>query len=146
MAAAPWLLAGLLGAAGVLHFAAPRAFDALVPEQLPGSQRAWVLASGVAELACAAAVAVPATRRRGAWAAAALFVAVFPGNVQMALDGGARGVDGVLGSAAVAWARLPLQIPLVLWAVGVARRADVTRDRSRVGGGRPRTPETRRPA
>ena len=121
--AAPWLLAALLGGAGTLHFLAPRPFETLVPEELPGSQRAWVLASGVAELGCAVAVAVPASRRRGGWASAALFCAVFPGNVQMALDGGARGVNGVLGSAAVAWARLPLQVPLVVWAMGVARRA-----------------------
>lgn len=140
-AAAPWLLAGLLATAGVLHLVAPRPFETLVPEQLPGSPRAWVLASGLAEIACAAAVAVPVTRRAGGWATAALFVAVFPGNVQMALDGGARGVDGWLGSAAVAWARLPLQVPLVLWAVGVARRAErVTEVRDRVGRARPRSP------
>ena len=125
--AAPWLLAGLLATAGVLHFVAPRPFETLVPEELPGSQRAWVLGSGAVQLACAVAVALPATRRRGAWATAALFVGVFPGNVQMALDGGAPGVPGVLGSAAVAWARLPLQVPLVLWAVGVARRGATRR-------------------
>ena len=145
-AAAPWLLAGLLATAGVLHLVAPRPFEALIPEALPGPPRAWVLGSGAAELACAAAVALPATRRIGGWATAALFVAVFPGNVQMALDGGARGVDGWLGSAAVAWARLPLQVPLVLWAVGVARRAaGVTGGRDRVGGPRPTTTDQRRP-
>ena len=100
----------------------PGPFETLIPPAL-GDPHAWVVVSGVAEIACAAALAVPRTRRLGGWASAALLVGVFPGNVQMALDGGAHGVDGVLGSAAVAWLRLPLQVPLVAWAVGVARHA-----------------------
>lgn len=120
-AASPYLLAALLGGAGALHFAIPAPYATIVPPQL-GSPRAWVAASGVAEVACAAAVTVARTRRLGGWASAALFVAVFPANVQMALEGGAPGVDGPLGSAAMAWLRLPLQVPLVLWAVSVARR------------------------
>ena len=117
--AAPYLLAATLGTAGVLHLVHPQPFESLVPPVL-GDAHAWVVVSGVAEIACAAALAVPRTRRLGGWASAALLVGVFPGNVQMALDGGARGVEGVLGSAAVAWLRLPLQVPLVAWAAGVA--------------------------
>ena len=113
--ASPFLLAGLLIGAGVTHFVRPEFYDALVPPVLPGSTRAWVYGSGVVELAVGAAVAVPRTRRRGAIAAAALFVAVFPGNVYMAVEPG-----DVPRWAALA--RLPLQVPLVLWAVQVARR------------------------
>lgn len=113
--ASPFLLAGLLLGAGVTHFVRPEFYDALVPPVLPGSTRAWVYGSGVVELAVGAAVAVPRTRRRGAIAAAALFVAVFPGNVYMAVEPG-----DVPRWAALA--RLPLQVPLVLWAVQVARR------------------------
>lgn len=87
----PYALAALLGAAGVAHFRRPRTFDVLVPEWLPGTARDWTRASGVAELACAAAVAVPATRRAGGLASAALFTAVFPANVKMALDWRDRG-------------------------------------------------------
>src|SRR2546427_12799767 len=79
-------IAGLLGVAGVSHFAIPRFYDAIVPHALPGSARAWSLASGVVELACAGAVALPRTRRLGATAAAVLFVAVFPPNIQMSAD------------------------------------------------------------
>ncbi len=106
-------LAALLGGAGALHFAAPRAFDTAVPPELPGSARAWTLGSGVVELACAAAVAAPRTRRAGALASAALFVAVFPGNVHHV-----RAARTPL-QRRVAWARLPLQVPLVLWALRV---------------------------
>lgn len=110
-------LAALLAGVGTLHFVVPAQFDVLIPEQLPGSPRFWTLASGLAELAIAAAVATPRTRRMGALAAAGLFVAVFPGNIKMAVDWSDRSAT----EQAVAYARLPLQIPLVLWALKVRR-------------------------
>ncbi len=45
-----------------MHFLAPRPYDAIIPERLPGPPRAWTYLSGVAELTCAAAVAHPRTR------------------------------------------------------------------------------------
>jgi uncharacterized membrane protein len=116
--ASPFLFASLLTVTGSSHFAFPKAFASIVPPQLPWTY-GLVYASGVAELACAAGVAVPRTRRVAGWAAAALLVAVFPANVQMALDAGGR-------SDAYRWgtyARLPVQAPLFLWAVSVARSA-----------------------
>ncbi|MDX3799043.1 hypothetical protein [Streptomyces sp. AK04-3B] len=112
----PLLLAGLLATAGVAHFAVPRSFDATVPRALPGSARAWTYASGVAELALAAGVALPRTRKAAALATAAFFVGVFPANVKMAWDWRHRPT----ALKAVAVGRLPLQAPLVLWARGVA--------------------------
>ncbi len=55
------MLAVLLGGAGVTHFLRPRGYDRIVPAGLP--PRITTLASGVAELAVAAGLAVPATRR-----------------------------------------------------------------------------------
>lgn len=113
----PHLLAALLTAAGVAHFVKPGFYDPMIPELLPGSARTWTYGSGVVEIAVAAAVAVPQTRQRGALAAALLFVAVFPGNIQMALD--ASGTS----EKAVAYARLPLQLPLIWWAWRLRRRS-----------------------
>lgn len=107
-------LALLLGTAGAMHFVAPKFFDALIPRSLPGEPRTWTYGSGVAELGCAAAVAVPRTRRLGALVAALLFVGVFPGNVKMAVDYHTRRKP--LPMRVGALLRLPLQIPLVLWA------------------------------
>ena len=115
-AASPWLLAGLLGGAGLLHLVVPGPYDRIVPAPLP-APRLWTYGSGVVQLLCAAAVAAPRTRERGALAAAVLFVAVFPANVQMALDAGST------TGRAVAYARLPLQVPLVLWALQVRRQS-----------------------
>jgi uncharacterized membrane protein len=112
-------MAAFLAGGGVTHFVSPEFYDPLVPAQLPGSARFWVLASGVAELGVAALVAVPRTRRFGGLAAAALFVAVFPANVKMAVDWSDRSPR----ERAIAYGRLPLQIPLVLWARKVRREA-----------------------
>ncbi len=112
-------LAALLGAAGVTHFAKPKPYDAIVPRSLPGKPRTWTYASGVAEVALAAAVAVPRTRRLGGLLAAGFFAAVFPANVKMAYDYRTKSPK----ARAIAYGRLPLQVPLVLWALKVRRSA-----------------------
>lgn len=109
------LLSGLLAGSAALHFAVPGPFDAIVPKALPGSPRTWTKASGAVELAVAAAVALPQTRRVGGLAAAGLFAAVYPANVQMAYDW--RNASRL--KRAVAYGRLPMQAPLIGWALVV---------------------------
>jgi uncharacterized membrane protein len=109
------VLSGLLAGSGALHFAVPKPFDAIVPKALPGSPRLWTKASGAAELAVAAAVALPRTRRLGGLAAAGLFAAVYPANVQMAYDW--RNASKL--KRYIAFGRLPLQAPLIGWALAV---------------------------
>ena len=116
--ASPYLLAGLLTVSGISHFVATDAYAAIVPPQLP-SPRALVHGSGVTELGCAAGLAAARTRRVAAWATAALFVAVFPANLQMALDRGGRSA----AYTALVLARLPVQLALIWWAVAVGRHA-----------------------
>ena len=113
-------LALLLAAAGGSHFAVPRAYDPIVPRMLPGRARMWTYLSGAAELAVAAAVAHPRTRRAGGLAAAGLFAAVFPANVKMARDWRRRPP----AYRAAAYARLPMQAPLIWWALRVAGQAN----------------------
>lgn len=114
------VLAVVLGGAGVTHFLRPRGYDRIVPDVLP--PRLTTLASGAAELGIATGLAVPATRRAAGWAAAALFLAVFPANLKMAGDL----LDSPRSSRTmrlVSVLRLPLQAPLVAWAVRVGRHA-----------------------
>jgi uncharacterized membrane protein len=95
-------LAALLVVTGILHFAVPRPYERIIPHVLPdASARPLVYASGVAELVAAGLLF---TRRQGWWVVA-LLVAVFPANVQMALD----------DPSVLTLGRLPLQAPL-LWA------------------------------
>lgn len=108
-------LAAFMVGAGALHFAVPSTYARIVPPAL-GHARALVLVTGAAEIATGVLLVLPPTRRLGGWLAAGLLVAVFPANVQMALQGGIAGASFPLDSATVAWLRLPLQVPLVRWA------------------------------
>lgn len=104
-------------AMGTAHMAVPQPFDALIPEELPLSKRTWTIASGVAELGVGGALLVPRTRRAGALAAALLFIGVFPGNLNMVR----LWKDKPLPMRAIAWARLPLQFPMIWAALRVYR-------------------------
>jgi uncharacterized membrane protein len=104
---------------GVLHFAVPKRFDTIVPAELPGSARFYTLASGVAEGATGALLLVPRTRRLGALAAIALFVGVFPANVNMVRLWWGKGWPARVG----ALARLPLQVPMITQALKIRRNA-----------------------
>lgn len=103
------MVVGAFGVSGALHLVRPRPFVAIVPRPLP-AKGALVAVSGVAELACAAALLAPPTRRLAGLATAGLLLAVFPANVQMALDVCRR--RGPLARVAVL-ARLPLQLPMI---------------------------------
>ncbi|MGY1725021.1 DoxX family protein [Blastococcus sp. SYSU DS0533] len=113
-ASATWLGA-LLGGSGVLHLARPRTYEWLVPPEL-GAARAWVLASGIAEIGTATLLAGPRSRRAGGWSAAALLVAFVPAHLHHLRL--ARGRPPVLAAAVV---RLPLQVLMVAAAFRVAR-------------------------
>ncbi|GAA1524541.1 DoxX family protein [Nocardioides humi] len=104
---------------GVVHLVRPQVFEPLIPEQLP-APRQLVIWSGVAELACAAGMMHPRTRRAAAYAGAALLVGVFPGNVKMALDA-QRGDNTMLKAGTLA--RLPLQLPMIRGMLEAAREA-----------------------
>jgi uncharacterized membrane protein len=110
--------------AGVMHFAIPRTYAAIVPDYLP-AHRAIVYASGVAEIAGGAGVLHPRTRAAASWWSVATLAAVFPANVHMALHPERYKVPG--GRAAL-YARLPLQGAAIAWALAAGR----VRDRSRV--------------
>lgn len=115
-------LGAMLLGMGVLHFVAPKPFDDIVPVKLPGSQRFYTYASGVAELGTGALLLAPRTRRIGALAAVALFVAVFPANVNMVrlwFKDPAKPHFMRIGAIA----RLPLQIPMIAIALKIFRNS-----------------------
>jgi uncharacterized membrane protein len=111
------VLVGILATSGVVHLVRPEVYEPLMPSWVP-AHREVILGSGVAELACAAGLALPATRRPAGLASAALLVGVFPGNVKMALDS-LRTRNTAFKVAALA--RLPLQAPMIRAALKAAR-------------------------
>jgi uncharacterized membrane protein len=112
-------LALLLVAAGVSHVTwGRRGYRIVVPDWatrlLRTDKDAIVVASGAAEVILGVAlVALPRERGRIGAAVAALFVAVFPGNVHQWRTG--RSAPGLRTDRA-RFARLFLQAPLVVWA------------------------------
>jgi uncharacterized membrane protein len=103
--------------AGVMHFVIPRTYEAIVPRALP-ARRALVYASGVAEIAGGLGTMHPRTRRAGSLLSVATLAAVFPANVNMALNADRYEVPG---GALSLWLRLPIQVPLALWALAAGR-------------------------
>jgi uncharacterized membrane protein len=119
--ATPWRMVMVMGGAGVTHFTNPGFYEEIVPKWAPGSKEMWVKVSGVAELACAALMISPKTRRLGGWITVATLLSVWTANIQVALDGGMEG-DSPLQSKTAAWIRVPFQIPMILDALKIARR------------------------
>lgn len=93
---------------GVLHFVAEKFFTAIVPQGLP-NPRALVHISGVAELLGGIGVLILATRRIAGRGLLVLLIAVFPANVNMAVN--AERFKQFPPWAL--WARLPLQAVLM---------------------------------
>ena len=112
-------MAAMLIGIGAGHFLAPKPFDTIVPSELPGNARFYTYASGVAEVGVGAMLLVPRTRRLGALAAAALYLAVFPANLNMVRMWKDKPWPMRLG----ALARLPMQVPMITRALAIRRNA-----------------------
>jgi uncharacterized membrane protein len=108
--ASPVRLGAFFLVAGSLHFLRPKPYVAIVPDALP-RKREIVFASGVAELAGGAGVLVPGTRRLAGWWLIATLLAIFPANVNMAVNADRFRVV----PEPLLWVRLPLQGALIAW-------------------------------
>jgi uncharacterized membrane protein len=110
---ARYTLAAFMITVGVLHFATPEFFVAIVPAWLPHATL-LVAVSGVAEIAGGLGLLHPSTRRWAAIGLIALFVAVFPANINQALHH--IPVNGREVPPALLWSRLLLQPVFIAWA------------------------------
>jgi len=110
---------------GIAHFIFPKPLDAIVPGFLPGDPRLYTYASGVAEIVIAIGLFMPTQftfagtpiKLIAAYAALALFIAVYPANIKMAIDWSSR----PFSQALIAYARLPLQFGLFYWAWAIIK-------------------------
>lgn len=103
-------------ATGVLHFLRPKMYEAIMPDYLP-AHRELVYASGVTEAVGGLAVLHPRTRAFGGWLLVLTIIGVYPANVHMALH--PERYPQV--PKAALYARLPLQLPMLLWAWRMAK-------------------------
>jgi uncharacterized membrane protein len=104
-------------AVGVDHFVAPDFFVRIVPRFLPAPLLlVWV--SGFFEALGGVGLLIPRTRRAAGIGLVALYVAVFPANINMC-------VHPELGGSVPLWAlwlRLPFQIVFIALALWVSRK------------------------
>ena len=107
-----WVLAIFMIFAGVLHFVRPQPYVDIVPGYLP-YPLALVYISGLFEVLFGVGLLIPRVSRYAAWGLIALFIAVFPANVNMAVNQlPFMGTVYPIGN----WVRLPFQFVLILWA------------------------------
>jgi uncharacterized membrane protein len=112
------LLAAGMVYTGIAHFRNPEPFVSIVPDWLP-AHRELVAVSGFFEILGGVGLVIPPVSRAAAWGLIALYIAVFPANVNMAvqdipMDG--RHFGWLL------WLRLPLQAVLIAWAWWYTRK------------------------
>ncbi len=110
------LIALVMVMIGLSHFFSPDPFVRIVPSFLP-----WPLAlvyiSGACEIAGGIGLLPRGTRKLASWGLIALYLAVFPANINMAIHNIQLSEGGQIPSWAM-WARLPMQalfIALVWW-------------------------------
>ena len=109
-----YLLSFQLCMTGFLHLLTPDFFVSIVPPGLPSPE--WLnVISGLFEIVIGVYLLEPRTRVLAAWGAIALFIAVFPANVNMMLEN--LGPEGPgTGDPIANWIRLPFQLLFVVWA------------------------------
>jgi len=99
---------------GVMHFVIPDTYESIMPDYVP-AHRALVYASGVAEIAGGVGAMIPRTRRRARQLNIATLIAVFPANLNMALN--PERYKHVPGGKPALYGRLPLQAMFIAWAI-----------------------------
>ena len=113
-----WAAAAAMVFVGVRHFVDPQPFVGIVPAVLPA--KLWLVwISGAAEICGGLGLLVPRTRKWAGYGLIALYVAVFPANINMALHHLPLGPTVV--PAWALWARLPFQALFIAVAWWVSR-------------------------
>ena len=114
-----YVLAISMIAIGLLHWFTPEPFVRIVPGALPAPY-ALVYLSGVFEVLGGAGLLWARTRVWASYGLIALYVAVFPANINMAIHELQLSPGGDLPVWAM-WARLPLQLVIIALAYWVGR-------------------------
>ncbi|SFN88148.1 Uncharacterized membrane protein [Chitinophaga sp. YR627] len=106
-----YIMAAIYVAAGINHFINPEIYIGIMPPWLP-FQTELVYISGGVEVAGGVLLLPAASRNIGAWIIIGLLLAVFPANIQMAINYYAT-------KHPMLWLpllRLPFQFVLIWWA------------------------------
>ncbi|MBE8988193.1 DoxX family protein [Nostoc sp. LEGE 12450] len=106
---------------GVTHFVVPQEYVKIVPPQLP-YPLGLVYLSGFYEILGGIGLLVPPVSQAAAWGLLALFIAVYPANINMAVN--LIKIEHIPNSPWVHVVRLPLQAVLIAWAWWYTKSSD----------------------
>jgi uncharacterized membrane protein len=107
---------------GTLHFLVPDPFVKIVPPYLPYHLE-LVYISGFFEILGGIGILVPPVSQAAAWGLLLLFIAVFPANINMAVN--QIDLPGIPDSSLLRWGRLPFQAVLIAWAWWYTRSSNL---------------------
>jgi uncharacterized membrane protein len=113
------ILSLMMVAIGTLHLATPKPFLQMMPPYLPYHLE-LVYISGFCEILGGIGILIPLVSRAAAWGLIALYIAVFPANIHVAVNH--VDIDGLPYNPLVAWVRLPFQAVLIVWAWWFTRK------------------------
>ncbi|MCC5651081.1 DoxX family protein [Nostoc sp. XA013] len=106
---------------GVTHFLVPEEYVKIVPPQLP-YPLGLVYLSGFYEILGGIGLLVPPVSQAAAWGLLALFIAVYPANIYMAVN--LIKIEHIPNSPWVHVVRLPFQAVLIAWAWWYTKSSD----------------------
>jgi len=106
---------------GITHFSSPDTYVKIVPPGLPYPLE-LVYISGVFEVLGGIGLLVPNVSQFSAWGLIALFIAVFPANINMAVNH--IHLDNIPDSPWFQAVRLPFQAVLIAWAWWYTKPSD----------------------
>ena len=98
---------------GVTHFSVPDQYVRIVPPQLPYPLQ-LVYISGFFEVLGGIGLLLPPVSRAAAWGLIALFIAVYPANINMAVNH--IKIEHIPDSPWFQVVRLPFQVVFIAWA------------------------------
>ncbi len=106
---------------GITHFVTPEPYVKIVPPQLP-YPLGLVYLSGFYEILGGIGLLVPPLSQPAAWGLFALFIAVYPANINMAVNN--IKLEHIPNSPWVHVIRLPFQAVLLAWAWWYTKPSD----------------------
>jgi uncharacterized membrane protein len=108
---------GLL-AMGIAHVVAPAPFVKIIPDAVP-NPKLWNLVAAAAEATAGVLLlqSDPKKQRLGGALATVTFLGVYPANIDMAIKAG----KPTNPKAIAAWARLPMQLPMIRSGIRLAK-------------------------
>lgn len=104
-------MAALYVTAGIFHFVHPDYYMKIMPAWMPW-HKAVIFITGVMEIILGILLLPKFTRRFAAWAIIIFLIAVFPANIQMAMNYHEESNSNLW----IAVLRLPIQLILIWWA------------------------------